>query len=230
MGTKFLVAFIASMAIGAQARPIVFTSAQYDTVAVAVVGALADVHSDISPPSSLPILSTATVSGANDFATSFALGSSGLLSAFSEADSFPGAVGASAEAQSHFLGTFLGSGPLSLHLGFDDLNSLVGGASADAILFVLLTNTLGTTTTTVFNNFFTVGRGIDLQFTVPGTINTLDLVLFSEAATTGAGQSGQNFSQVSFVGTVPLPATPLLVIAGLAAMLTARRKRKNATD
>ena len=55
------------------------------------------------------------------------------------------------------------------------------------------------------------------------------MLLFSEAITTGSGQPTQNFSQVTFEGTIggtiPLPATPLLIIIGLAAMLSARRKQ-----
>jgi len=52
--------------------------------------------------------------------------------------------------------------------------------------------------------------------------------VFSEASATGAAQSGQNFAQVTFAGnfadgTIPLPATPLLVLGGLAVM--ARRRQ-----
>jgi len=229
VATRFLVALLASVAIGAQASPIVFTSTQYDTTAFAVVGALADAHSDLSPPSALPLLSTATVVGANDFATSAAFGTSGLLFTSAEADSFPGAIGASAGAQSHFVGSILGNGPLKLHFGFDSLDSIVGGGVGDGTLFVLLTNTVGAVTTTLFNDFFTGSGLFNLQYDVPvGGVSRLDLLLFSEATTTAAGQSAQNFSQVTVGGTIPLPATPLLVIAGLGAMLASRRKRQNA--
>lgn len=223
-GAKILAAILVSAVVHVQAAPIVFTAATYDTAAFAVSGALADASSDTSPPSALPILSTATVSPANDFATSFALASSGLLSAFSEADSFAGAAGANSGAQSHFVATFLGAGRLNLHLVFDSLTSAAGGAMADATLFVLLTNTLGSTTTTLFDNFFSSGQDVNLQFTALGNISTFDLLLFSQAATTGIGQSAQNFSQVTFDGTIPLPPTPALVVVGLAAMFVARRQ------
>ena len=92
---------------------------------------------------------------------------------------------------------------------------------------MLLTNTVGATTTTLFNDFFTQSGLYNLQFAVPvGGVSTLDLLLFSEATTTGAGQSGQNFSQVTISGTIPLPATPFLVVAGLAALFTTRRRHK----
>lgn len=226
---SILLALLAALGLGAQAAPVVFASAQYDTVAFAVSGSSADADSAVSPTSPLPILSTATVTPANDFATAAAFADAGLLFALSEADSFPGAAGASAGAQSHFVGTFLGTGGLSLHLVLDSLSSLVGGATSDATLFVLLTNTLGPTTTTLFNDFFTASTDLTLNFGPLGGIDTLDLLLFSEANTTGAGQSGQNFSQVSFAattfdGTIPLPATLPLVVIGLAAMLAVRRK------
>ena len=227
MATRFLIALLASIAIGAHASPIVFTSTQYDTTAFAVVGALADANSDISPPSALPLLTTATVVGANDFATSAAFGSSGLLFTQAEADSFAGAVGASAGAQSHFVGSILGNGALKLHFDFDDLDSIVGGGASDGTLFILLTNTAGAITTTLFNGFLTQGGLFNLQFDVPaGGVSRLDLLLFSEATTTGAGQAAQNFSQVTISGTIPLPATPFLVVAGLAALLTSRRRHK----
>lgn len=223
MATRFLAALLASIAVGAHAAPIVFTSAQYDTTAFAVTGALADTNSDSSPTSALPLLSTATVVGSNDFATSAAFGASSLFFTQAEADSFAGAVGATSAAQSHFVGSILGSGRLNLHFDFQDLDSIVGGATSDGTLFVLLTNAVGGTTTTLFNNFFTTTGLYNLEFGVPaGGVSRLDLLLFSEATTTGAGQAAQNFSQVAITGTIPVPATPFLVVAGLAALLISR--------
>lgn len=227
MRTGLLGALIASLAVGAQANPIVFTNAQYDTTAFAISGASADAHAAASPSSPLPLVSSAVVLGANDFATSFALATSGLLSSSAEADSFPGAVGANSGAQTHFVGSFLGSGPLELHLAFLDLNSIFGGGTADATLFVLLTNVLGSTTTTLFNDFFTASGDIDLQFDVAGGVTSLDLLLFSEASTSASGQSGQNFAQVTFDGTIAAPPTLLLVLSGLGAIVITRRKNNS---
>ena len=224
MTKKLLIAFIASLAIGAQASPIVFTNTAYDTTAFAVVGALADAQSAASPPTALPLLSSATVVGVNDFATSSAFGTSGLLFAQSEADSFTGGIGANSGAQSHFVGSILNSGILNLQLDFTNLTSLVGNAFADGTLFVLLTNTVGNTTTTLLDTFYTNPGLINLRYGVAGGVTKLDLLLFSEAGSTGAGQSGQNFAQVGITGTVPLPATPFLLLAGLGAMLVVRRK------
>ena len=226
MATKFLLALIASMAIGAQAVPVVFTSAQFDTSALAIAEGVPvfDSHG----PTPITSQSNAVAVGTNDFASASALGSLGLLFAFSEADSVVGP--ASALAQSHFLGSFSASGRLSLDLGFDSTNALVGGGLADAMLFVLVQNTLGGVTTTLINTFFTSGIDIDLQAILPvGSITTLDLLLFSEASTSGAGQSGQNFSQLTFAAAaIPLPATLLLFITGLGAMLAVRRKSGSA--
>jgi hypothetical protein len=230
---RLVIACIASMAIGAQAVPIVFMNSQYDTTALALSGALADVQSDVSPPSALPLLSQAVVVGVNDFAASAAFASSGLLFTQAEADSFAGAAGAYAVAQSHFVGSILGNGRLNLHIGFDNLNSIIGDGQADGVLFVLLSNTLGGVTTTLYNNAFISGGPIDLEFDVPvGGISNLDLLLLSEAITAeGSAQSGQNFAEVTFSGTIgepaaiPVPATPLLVITALVLMRTSRRKQ-----
>jgi len=225
VATKLLIAFIASMALGAQAVPVVFTSAQFDTSALAIAEGVPVFDSHGPTPTTSQ--SNATSFGANDFASGSALGSSGLLTAFAEADSLVGA--ASALAQSHFLGSFSGSGRLSLHLGFDTTNALVGGGLADAMLFVLVQNTVGGVTTTLFNTFFASGTNIDLLAILPtGGTTTLDLLLFSEASTTGGGQSGQNFSELTFAAAIPLPATLLLLIAGLGAMLAVRRKSGSA--
>jgi len=206
------------------AAPIIFTNPMFDTFAVAIAEGGADVHSDASPSSPLPLVTTATVVGQNDFATSSAIAASGLLVTSAEADSTldsPSAVG-----QSHFLANIQGDGKHELLLDFDNLNTIVGGGLGSGNLFVFLTTTLGATTTTVFNNVITMTGLIDLNYVVPaGGFSTIDLLLVSEASTTGPGQSGQNFAQVTISGqTVPLPGTALLVIAGLLAMFAARRR------
>jgi hypothetical protein len=214
---RFLIAAIACGAMSAQALPIVFTSSSFDTTAVAVAQNIADFHSDSTPSSPLPLLSTATAIGSSDFATAAALGTNGLLTSLAEADSVVGLT--DAVGQSHFLGSFLGNGLLTLHLGFDSFNSIVGGGSATGSLFVLFTNRVGATTTTLFNNVFTAGGPINLQFVLPaGGVSSLDLTLVSEASSTSAGQSAQNFAQLTFSGDLPLPSTWLLLMVALVAM------------
>jgi hypothetical protein len=232
---KIFLGLVVSAAAGVQAAPIVFANAQYDTTAVAFSGAVVDVNSSSSVTSPLPLVSTATVTGPNDFATSFAIATSGLLSASSEADSFPGAAGASAEAQSHFVGNFTGGGALLLNFDFVDLTSLVGGGTGAGTLFVQLSNTFGGTTTTLLNNVFTNGGDTTLSLFVAGGISTLDVLLFSEADSRGVGQSAQNFSQVAFGGTltpnaVPVPPTLALVLIALGAMVGVRRKAAGAQE
>jgi hypothetical protein len=221
--TRFLIACIASMAIGAHAVPIVFTNSQFDTTAVALAQGAADTDFDTTPSAPLPVQSSATVVGSSDFASAAALGTTGLLTSFAEGE---GAVGVTdAVGQSHFLGSLLGNGLLVLHLNFDTFTSLVGGGTGSGTLAVLFTNRIGATTTTLFNNVFTSAGNIALSFVLPaGGTSSLDLTLFSEASTTGARQSGQNFSQLQFSGDLPLPATPLLLLAGVGAMMFARRR------
>jgi hypothetical protein len=222
-----LIAVLGLFAGHAQAGPVLYSSSQFDTTAFAISGALADTQFD-SSPSPLPLVSSAVVVGANDFASGAAVGASGLLLTSAEADSFGRGVGASAGGQSHFAGIFSGTGPLSLHLDFTDTSSFVGGGTTSGTLFVILTTTLGTTTTTLFNDFFTSGGVFDLSFASLGDSTTLDLVLFSEAASTSAGQSVQNFAQVTFDAStgaaVPIPSTLPLALLGLAVMFLVRRK------
>jgi hypothetical protein len=115
-----------------------------------------------------------------------------------------------------------------LQLSFDSLDSIVGSGFGDGTLFVLLTNTVGATTTTLFNDFLHGERRLQPAVRRSrGGVSRLDLLLFSEAMTTGAGQSAQNFSQVTISGTIPVPATPFLVVAGLAALLTSRLRPRS---
>jgi hypothetical protein len=222
--------FLALVLDGAAAAPIVFANSQYDTTAVALAnGGMADVNSDASPSSPVPLVSTATVAAPNDFASSLAIAADGLLVTSAEADGFAGAAGSSAVAQSHFVGTFLGSGRLILYFDFDNITSLIGGGTAAGTLFVMVTNTIGASTTTLFNDLFAVGSNdITLELFSTGGVNTVDLLLFSEAVATGAGQAAQNFSQVTFNGTIPLPPSILLVIAALAVMLITRNRAAGA--
>ncbi len=222
VGGKLLAALAMSVAATAQAVPINFSTAQYDTSVFAFSGALADAQS-ASSPSPLPLISSATVTPANDFATASAIAAAGLLVASSEADSFTGSSGASAGAQSHFNATVLGSGRLHLNLSFDDLNA-IGGGTGSGTLFVEVTNTLGGITSTLFNGFYDASTVASLEWFAPGSTSTVDLLLFSTASTTGDGQSAQNFSQVSVTGTIPSPETLPLMVGGLAGMFVIRRK------
>jgi len=206
-----------------QALPIAFTSSSFDTTALALAQNVSDFDTDSTPSSPLPLLSTATVVGTSDFATAAALGTNGLLTSLAEADSVLGLT--NAVGQSHFLGSFLGNGLLTLHLGFDSFNSIIGGGTATGSLFVLLTSRVGATTTTLINDVFTVGSPINLQFVLPaGGVTALDLTLVSEASSLSAGQSAQNFSQLTFSGDIPLPSTWLLIAVALAAMMFVRAK------
>jgi hypothetical protein len=214
---RYLIALIASMAIGAQAAPIIFSSISYDTTAVAIAQGTADVHSANTPPTALPNTSSALVIGSSDFATSSALAASGLLTSFAESDSFGGSPLPFALGQSHLVGTIQGAGPLHLVLDFSSLSA--GGGTGS--LFVLLTNSISGT---LFNDQIT-GNAV-LQRLIPqGGVTMLDLLIVSEADGV-LNQSVQNFAQVSIdaSSTIPLPATPFLIVAGLAAMATARRK------
>jgi hypothetical protein len=219
--SKLLAALIASAAMAVQAAPIVFTNTSYDTIALAQSDAPVVVDSD--GPSAAPPVQSDAFSGNLDAATGFALSTAGLLTTLADVVTFVGP--GFAQAQSHFSGQFAGSGVLNLAINFTNLNSSVGGGMPEGHLFLLLTNSLGFTTGVPIPGDITAPGSYNFRFDAPvGGINTLDVVLFSSAFTTGAGQSAQNFASVTIGGTIPLPATPLLVAAAIGAMIAARRK------
>lgn len=219
---RSLIALMASLAIHAQAAPVVFTSSQYTTSAVAIAESQADFQTSGSPPGSLPVSTSAVVVGTSDFAAASGLGASGLLTATSEVDSIAGV--AYATGQSEFNGVLAGSGPLWLHFDFLTLTSIFGdGSDAVGSLFVTLSNTVDGTMTTLFSSVFTSDISFDLNYMLPlGGLTTLDVILVSEASTSGSAQSGQNFAQVSYYGMIPEPTTSALVVLALLAAFCLR--------
>ena len=134
----------------------------------------------------------------------------------------------SATAQAHFAGTIFGGGPLHILLDFDTF-SLLDGGTATNTLTVLLTNTLGATTSTLFNGTFTSPGDYLLDYQTPlGSSSRLELLLTSTVAT-AAGQIAQNFAQVGFSGTVPTSGTASLLLVGrVGAALALRPSRRRA--
>jgi hypothetical protein len=194
------------------AGPIVFATSSFDTTAVALADGPAGFDSDIGPPT--PVTSSA-FAGVNDIATAGAIAAPGLFTASSDASAVVGS--AFAVGQSHFLGTILDFGKLILTVDSFILNF---GGSGD--VFVLLTNNvLGQ----LVNDDIMTSSARTYVFTIPtGSVTTLDVTVVSEASA-NAGSGASNFSQATIAGTIPLPATPLLVVAGVGALLASRRRR-----
>jgi hypothetical protein len=207
---RLLVASIIAFALNAHASPIAFRTAIYSTDTFVNAGGIFSFDDQSGPPSSLPISSSSTLAN-NSFAQAIAYATSGLLIGSSEADGF---APSSASGRSQFLGTFINSGQMTFVFDFDNFNL---GGSGD--LSLVLTNTSG-------------GRLLDVDLTsgsvsiynlfIPGGLSTLQITLTSQALG-GPNSSSQNFSEVSFSGTVPLPATPLLLAIGLGALLIVYR-------
>ena len=225
---RFLMGCIVACSFAAHAVPVTFTGAQYNTSATATAQGVTESTSAANPPTALPLSSSATATGGTDFANAASAASAGLLTATAFSDSLAGA--GSATAQARFAGTILGAGPLHILLDFDTLNLLDGGTAANT-LTVLLTNTLGATTSTLFSGTFTSAGDYLLDYLTPlGSSSRLDLLLTSTAAT-GAGQLAQSFAQIAFSGTVPIAGTaPLLVAALVAAALALRPGRRRAAS
>ncbi len=224
MSKSILVAGALSLlSLGAMAQAVSFSSSQFSTSALATAESLVNGSSAANPPTALSIVSTATAAGQNDFANAAAVANAGLLTATTAADSLLDA--ASAEAYARFVGSFSGAGSFRLTLDLNTFETLSGGSGAGT-LFVLLTTTVGSTTTTLFNSVFSSTGSYVLQYTLaPNSSSQLSLFLTDEAATTGAGQSAQSFAQVAYAATlaVPEPATWLMLGLGIGLMVLRRR-------
>lgn len=225
MATRILVAALACLAMTAQAlpMPISFFNTTFDTTAIAVAEGGADIDTDASPPGVLPLSSSAVQVGVSDLATADAFGDAGFLSTSASATGILDL--ASGVATSHFSGSFINHGLLSLYMNFDTIGFASGTGVADGSLFVTLTND----GTTLISDVFTTSGPLNFFFDLPiGSVGVLDLLLVSEANAMGAAGGGVgdgfNLALVSFTGTVPLPATWLLVVIGIGALGAVRRR------
>ena len=191
------------------------SNVQYNTLGIAVTPSQVDVQSDASPPSALPLVSSATVFSATDFASGNAIAASGLLQTSAEADSDTDF--ASAVATSELTGTLSGFGGSLLHLVLDLslFDTLPGGTGVSSgNLFVSLTQN----NVTVFSQLYDLADTIIVEFTLlSGAPTTLDVLLTSQADVL-AGGSAFNLAQVGISGTVPTPGSLLLVLCALLAL------------
>jgi hypothetical protein len=212
MAPKFLIALIGSLALSAHADPITFYTESYDVDTLAIADGPPDFESASGPP--MPLLSSA-VAGIDEYASGGATAASGLLTASSDALGFVGS--AYGLGQSHFLGTTQNFGALLLTFDYTNLNF---GGLGD--MFVLVTNSV---VGQLINDDVTTSGARTYGLTIPqGSVTTVDVTVLSQAAA-DAGGATSNFSQAVISGVVPVPATPFLVIAGLAALLSSRRRR-----
>jgi hypothetical protein len=216
-----LLAVLALAASGVNATPITFADVEYQTTAVALIGSAADNQADSNPPTDLPLLTTATVFDADDFASASGIADDMLLGTQADADS-PAAF-ASAVGTTEFIGTFTTTrGALQLNLGLDFLDA------TDSVAFSmgsLLAQVLHAGTPVATQLFTDPGNAIATFFLPgPGTY-TLDLLLTSEADVT-AGGSASNASQATFAAqAVSEPRTLMLVLTGLLLLAVPLRRR-----
>lgn len=218
---RVLLASLAVLAFGVQAAPITFFNTQYNVAAATSSDSEAAFDSQSSPPNGLPLIASAASVEANfDIATAGAFAGAGLLSTSADVSSLVGL--GSASSQSQFVGSFLNLDQVSLNLAFfQPADFSAGSGAASTVLYVLLKSD----GVTLFDDFITGDWNFEYK-ALEGTTSVLELTLFSEASagylSANAGDAS-TFGQVTFDGTVPLPATPLLVLVGLAAMGVVRR-------
>jgi hypothetical protein len=204
-------ALLACAALGAQAALPNFAGGQFDTQAVAVAGALADVDLKSSPPEELPLVSSAvSISGAN-FASGAGFAAYGLLAAQTEASSVGEATSSAATASYTGLFSMSEAGKFELWIDLFAPNFTDAGQYSDASLFVTLTFEgskyadllLGSADSPFY-------LGIDLPGAGSGT---LALLLSSEA--NAMNGDAANFAQAEFrVAAVPEPGAFALMLAG----------------
>ena len=217
---RFLMACLAALAVSAQAAPLTFFNTQFEATAVALGDGAAGIDSQSSSDGSL--VSASAASGSADLATAGAIAGPGLLATSADVSNSASGSG-NAVGVAYFMGSFFGSGPLLFNIDFTPLDLVTGTGSATTSLFVLLT----AGGTTLFEDFIS-GPWEFEYFPVGATGNgTLELTLTSEAVagfpTAGVG-NGNAFGLVTFAATVPLPATLLLVIVGLGALVVTRQR------
>jgi hypothetical protein len=216
-----LLAVLALAATGVSATPITFADVEYQTAATALIGSAADDEADSNPPTDLPLLTTATVFDADDFASASGIADDGLLG--TQADASSPAAFASAVGTSEFIGTFTTTRrvlQLSLALDFLDATDPPAFSMGSLVAQVLHAGT------PIAAQLFTDAGSVVATFFLPnpGTY-TLDLLLTSEADVT-AGGSASNASQATFAAqAVPEPRTLMLVLTGLLMLAVPLRRR-----
>lgn len=216
MKKQILMACLAAAAFCAHAGPVTFFDVQFDVTAIASGDGAPGFDSQSGPPSATP-LSASAASGSLDIATAGAIAGPGLLS--TSADVSGGGGIASSVATSHFVGSFLNSGFITLNIDFTALDIADDTGDAGTSLFVLLTSG----GVTLFQDYIT-GPWAFAYDPAAGT-SVLDLTLSSQASAgfpaPGVG-SGSSFGLVSFTGTVPEASSLLLLSLGLGMLLAVR--------
>lgn len=206
------------------AAPIVYSSAQYDTVAVAIAGGEADFNSGSSPPADMPLLTSATAFDAVDYASGSGVAAIGLLTTQAEANSFAGI--ANAVGTSEFTGVFSLDPLLFLQISIDMTSQHFTDAAAFSSGTLFLVVTSGGTTF-LDEQLSTGGLYSYSLGPVAAGSYTLNLQLSSEANTTSGGNAF-NFASVAFeatVSAVPEPGTLLLwATAGIVWLLWSQRR------
>jgi hypothetical protein len=213
---------LSTVALTAHALPTPIT-VQLTTDTTAVAESIADVHSDSSASSAVPLITSSVVVGVTDFASAGAIAADGLLSTSAEAQSVGGF--ASGVGSARYLATFAGAGGALVHLDFSSSDFTDPAASSLATAILLISNDGAT----VLQEVITLSGLYDFTIDFGSGLNqSIDLILTSEAYTLTGGSAANVASLAIAVSLVPEPGALALVLVGLGALGGARRFRVRA--
>lgn len=214
----------------ARAMPVDLASALYTTSAFAEVGSISDgIDAASSPPSALPVLSTASVISAdpsvNESAFADAIADDGFLAVSPEVHGNRNHAGAVAEAS--LVTELLGIGSYTLLLDFDNFIDLAGGEASAALGL-----TLSVGSHTLIDEIFSTSAEILRHFALaPGESGLLQVSLigtadaFPDGTLPATDLFGFNLASVG-ISLVAVPSPTPLTLLGAALLPVVRMTRR----
>lgn len=215
----FVLFALFSLATSATAIPLTYSNIQYSTSAYAEAGTSSDgINSDSSPPTALPLFSSASVIEGNEFAFGDGIADDFFLAAASEASSSTGHAGAIGEAA--FQAELTGNGLYRLLFDFGSLSDLQGGTAG-----ALLSIALSVGATTLFDEIFTAAGSIERLFhLLPSDVGVLSINLISTADAIGGYAFNLASVDARAAAVLPLPGTLALLAPALVMALSRSRR------
>jgi len=202
---------LAVCAFGAQAAPLVFSSTQFETFAVASAGVVLEVDNATNPSTPLPLESSAAALSGSDSASAGAFADSGVLMAHTAVSSLDDA--ASAIAFAAFSGEFSVLGATHINFFIDLIVADATAASGGTLSLQLSFNG-----TSLADLAFAESQPISLSLEIPSAGDGLVSLFLSSDASALVPGNASNFAQAQIQITVPEPGTLALMFAAFAVL------------